>query len=164
MDSTQFELPPPDLGVWEKTLLPTTSSRITRLPNGSLARTFSVRRCLEDGDMESLEKSLNEIQRLQTESLSSQWEEYLSSLQTTQTSSLGTPSQSSTSVSTEQLQKLEPVSAETPDESTSVEWLQTQLTSDTSRTETGSGNSNRVTSWIVSTIKRVGSSLRGSGK
>lgn len=164
MDSTQFEPPRHALDVWEKTFLPTTSLRITRLPNGNLARTLSVRRCLEDGDMESLEKSLNEIQRLQTEWLSSQLEESLSSLPITQTSSSEMPSQSSTSASTEQLQKLEPVSVETPDESTSVEWLRTRLTSDTSRTETGSGSSNRVTSWIVSTIKRVGSSLRGSRK
>ena len=74
-DTMQSALQRPDLTVWERTYLPTTSSRTTRLPNGNLARTFSVWRPSEDGDMEFLEKSWNEIQRLRTELLSSQSEE-----------------------------------------------------------------------------------------
>lgn len=78
-DIMQFELPQHDLTVWGKTLLPTTSSRIKRLPNGSLVRSYSVSRPLEDGDMESLETKLNELNRALTEWESSQWEESLNS-------------------------------------------------------------------------------------
>lgn len=163
-DIMQSALQPPDLIVWEKTLLPTTSSRIKRLPNGSLVKSYSVWSPSEDGAMESLEKSLNELNRIQTDALSLQWEERLSSLQDTQTSSSETLCPYSTWVLMEQPQKLEHMLEETDDESTSDEWRQTPSTSDISLERMVCGSLLQIISSAASTIHRIGRSILDSRK
>lgn len=158
------ELPPHALDVWEKTLLPTTSSRIKRLPNGSLIKSYSVWSTSEDGAMESLEKSLNELNRIQTDALSLQWEERLSSLQDTQTSSSETLCPYSTWALMEQPQKLEHMLEETDDESTSDEWQQTPSTSDISLERMVCGSLLQIISSAASTIHRIGRSILDSRK
>lgn len=158
---TQCELLRPDLTVWEKTFLPTTSLRTKRLSNGSLVATSSVWRPSEDGIMGSLERSWNEIQDARIAALSSQWEESLSSWQDMQTSSSETLCPYSTSVLMERLEKLALTSEETTDESTSEEWLPTPSISDTSLGRMVSGSLRRIISWSVSTIRRITRSLLG---
>ena len=157
-------LQPPDLSVWEKTLLPATSSRIKRLPNGSLVKSCSVWSPSEDGAMEFLEKSLNDLNRIQTEALSLQWEERLSSLQDTQTSSSETLCPYSTWGLMEQPQKLERMLEETDDESTSGEWQQTPSTSDISLKRMVCGSLLQIISSAASTIHRIGRSILDSRK
>ena len=51
----QYELPQPDLSVWERTYLPTTSSKIKALLNGKYGVTSFASRPSEAGGMVSLE-------------------------------------------------------------------------------------------------------------
>lgn len=154
----------PDLSVWEKTLLPTTSSKIKRLPNGSLVKSYSVWSPSEDGAMEFLEKSLNELNRIQTEALSLQLEERLSSLQGTQTSSSETLCPYSTWVLMEQPRRLEHTLEETTDESTSDEWQQTPSTSDISLERMVYGSLRQIIFSAASTIHRIGKLVLDSRK
>lgn len=155
-DIMQCELPRPDLTVWEKTFLPTTSLRTKRLPNGSLVVTSSVWRPSEDGVMEFLEKSWNEIQDARIAALSSPWEESLSSWQDMQTSSSETLCPYSILGLMEQPEKLAHIHEETTDENTSDEWRPTRSTSDTSLGRMVFGSLLRIISWSVSAIRRTG--------
>ena len=78
-DIMQYELPQPDLTVWEKTFLPTTSSKIKALLNGKHEVTSFVSKPFEDGDMEYQGMSLFVPRPDLTESSSSQSEESLNS-------------------------------------------------------------------------------------
>lgn len=154
-DTMQSALQQPDLSVWGRTYLPTTSSRTTRLQNGSLARTYSVWRPSEDGDMESLETKLNELNRALTEWESSQWEECLSSWDDIQKSSSETLCLYSTSVLMEQPERLAHMLEGTSDESTFAVWRRTLLTSVTSLVRMGFGSSLRTIFLVASTIHRT---------
>lgn len=151
-----FELPQPDLSVWERTYLPTTSSKIKHLLNGKRRETSSVSRPSEDGGMVYLERNLFAVHPDLTESSSSPSEESWSSWGDTKTSSSETLCPYSTWVLMEQPEKLAHLLEETTDESTSDEWQQTRSTSGTSLVRTVFGSLRRITSWIASAIRRTG--------
>lgn len=155
-DTMQFELPRPDLSVWEKTFLPTTSSKIKHLLNGRHGATSSVSRPSEDGGMVYLERNLFAVHPKLTESSSSQSEESWNSWGDIKTSSSETLCPYSTWVLMEQPEKLAHLLEVTTDESTSGEWQQTRSTSGTSLVRTVSGSLRRITSWIASVIRRIG--------
>ena len=154
-----FDLPPHDLSVWEKTLLPTSSSRILPLKSGNEKEILSVLRSSAAGDTEFRVTRLPDGTVGLIEWSSSQSEEPWSSWLDTLTSSSETRCPSYTLGLMGQPPKPEPISAETPDESTSVEWLQTRLTSDTSPRRTDFGNLRRSIFSIASIIRKIGSSL-----
>lgn len=151
-----YELPRPDLSVWEKIFLPTTSSRIKHFLNGKPGATSSASRPSEDGGMVYLERNLFAVHPDLTESSSSPSEESWSSWQDTKTSSSETLCPYSTLVLMEQPEKLAHLLEETTDESTSDEWRQTRSTSGTSLVRMVFGSLRRITSWIVSVIRRTG--------
>ena len=155
-DIMQYALQPPDLSVWEKTFLPTTSSRIKHLLNGKDGEISSASRHSEDGGMVYLERNLFAVHPDLTESSSSPSEESWSSWQDTKTSSSETLCPYSTWVLMEQPEKLAHLLEETTDESTSDEWQQTRSTSGTSLVRMVSGSLRRITSWIASAIRRTG--------
>ena len=155
-----FDLPPHALDVWEKTLLPTSSSRILPLQSGNEKEILSVLRSSEAGGTEFRVTRLPDGTVGLIELSSSQSEEPWSSWLDTQTSSLETRCPSYISALMDQRRKQEPTSEETPDESTSVEWLQTRLTSDTSLKRTVLGSLPRTLSSLASAIQKIGSSLR----
>ena len=151
-----FELPQPDLSVWEKTFLPTTSSKIKALLNGKYGATSFASSPSEDGDMEFPVTKYPEVRIDWTELLSSLSEESWSSLGNTKTSSSEMLCPYSTLVLMEQPERLEHLLEETTDESTSDEWRPTRSTSDTSHAKTVCGSLRRITSWIASVIHRTG--------
>ena len=151
-----YELPQPDLSVWEKTFLPTTSSKIKALLNGKYGATSFASRPSEDGGMVYLERNLFAVHPDLTELSSSQSEESWNSWGDTKTSSLETLCPYSTWVLMEQPEKLAHLLEETTDESTSDEWQQTRLTSGTSLARMVCGSLRRIISWIVSAIRRTG--------
>ena len=155
-DTMQSALQPPDLSVWEKTYLPTTSSRIKHLPNGKRKGTSSVPRLSEDGDMEFLEKNSFEVHPALIESSYSQSEESWSSWGDMLTLSQETLCPYSTLVLMESPQSTVLTDEETNDESTSGEWRRTRSTFGTSLRRMVSGSLRRITSWIVSIIRRIG--------
>lgn len=155
-DTMQYELPRPDLSVWEKTYLPTTSSKIKYLLNGKHEATSSVSRPSEDGGMVYLERNLFAVHPDLTESSSSQSEESWNSWQDTKTSSSETLCPYSTWGLMEQPGRLEHLLEATTDESTSDEWQQTRSTSGTSPVRMVCGSLRRITSWIASVIRRTG--------
>lgn len=152
----QYELPRPDLTVWEKTFLPTTSSKIKHFLNGKYGVTSFASSPSEDGDMEFLRKNLIALHPTLTESSSLRWEESLSSWQDMQTSSLETLCPYSTSVLMEQPGKLERMLEETSDESISDEWRPIPSTSDTSLGRMVFGSLLRIIFWSVSIIRKTG--------
>nr|DAL40111.1 MAG TPA_asm: hypothetical protein [Caudoviricetes sp.] len=154
-----FDLPPHVLDVWEKTLLPTTSSRILPLQSGNEKEILSVLRSSEAGDTEFRVTRLPDGTVGLIELSSSQSGEPWSSLLDTQTSLSETRCPSYISALMDQQQKQEPTSEEIPDESTSVEWLQTRLTSDTSLKRTVLGSLPRTLSSLASAIQKIGNSL-----
>ena len=155
-DTMQYELQPPDLSVWERAYLPTTSSRIKHLLNGKREGISSAPRLSEDGDTEFLEKNSFAVHPGLTESSSSQSEEFLSSWGDMPTLSQETLCPYSISVLMESPQSIVLIDEEMHDESTSDEWRLTQSTSGTSLRRMVSGSLRRITSWIVSTIRRTG--------
>ena len=151
-----FELPQPDLSVWGKTFLPTTSSRTKLSLNGKHEETSCASRPSEDGGMVYLERNLFAVHPTLTESSSSQSEESWSSWGDIKTSSSETLCPYYTLVLMEGRPKLALVSEVTPVESTFVVWLRTQWTSGTSLVRMVSGSLRRITSWIASVIRRTG--------
>nr|DAS12143.1 MAG TPA: hypothetical protein [Caudoviricetes sp.] len=155
-DTMQSALQPPDLSVWVRTYLPTTSSRIKALLNGRSEAISCVLRPSEDGDMEFLEKNSFAVHPALIESSSSPSEGSWSSWLDTLTLSQETLCPYSISVLMASPQSLVLPDEEMDDESPSVEWPPIQSTSDTSPRRTVSGSLHRITSWIVSTIRRTG--------
>ena len=151
-----YELPQPDLSVWEKTYLPTTSSKIKALLNGKYEATSFASRPSEDGGMVYLERNLFAVHPDLTESSFSQSEESWSSWGDTKTSSSEMLCPYSTWVLMEQPGRLEHLLEVTTDESTSDEWQRTQSTSGTSLVRMVFGSLRRITSWIASAIRRTG--------
>ena len=155
-DTMQSALQPPDLSVWEKTYLPTTSSKIKALLNGKPGVTSFVSRPSEDGDMEFLEKNLFAVHPTLTGSSYSRLEEYWSSWLDMPTLSRETLCPYSILVLMESPQSLALSDEETDEESTSDEWRRTRSTSGISPRRTVSGSLRRITSWIASIIRRTG--------
>lgn len=155
-DTMQYELPRPDLTVWEKTFLPITSSKIKHFLNGKYGKTSFASRPSEDGGMGSLETNSFVPHPDLTGLSSSQSEESLSSWQDTQISSSETLCPYSTLVLMEQPGRLEHMLEETTDGNISVEWPQTPSISDTSLGRMVFGSLLRIIFWSVSTIRRTG--------
>ena len=155
-DTMQSALQRPDLGVWERTYLPTTSSRIKHLLNGRREAISCVLRPSEDGDTVFLETNWSDLHLNQTESSSSPSEGSWSSWLDMLTLSQETLCPYSISVLMASPQSLVLSDEEMDDESTSAEWPPIRSTSDTSPRRTVSGSLRRIISWIVSTIRRTG--------
>lgn len=152
-DTMQYELPPHALDAWERTFLPTTSSRIVPLQSGNSEEILSVVRSSETGDTEFRVTRLPDGTTGLIELSSSPSEESWNSLRDTLTSSLETLCPYYISVLMAQPQKLAHILEGTTDENTSDEWPPTPSISDTTLGRMASGNLRRIISWIASTIR-----------
>lgn len=148
----QYELPQRALDVWEKTLLPTTSSRMVPLQSGKDEEILSVVRSSETGDTEFRVTRLPDGTTGLIELSSSHPEGSWNSLRDTPTSSLETLCPYSTSVLMEQPERLAHIHEETTDGSICAEWLPTRSTSASSQARTGFGSLLRTIFSLVSTI------------
>ena len=157
-DTMQYELPPHALDVWERTYLPTTSSRILPLQSGKNEEILSVVRSSETGDTEFHVTRLPDGTTGLIELSSSPSEESWNSLRDTPTSSLETLCPYSISVLMEQPQKLAHILEGTTDENTSDEWQPTRSTSVSSQVRTGFGSLLQTIFYLVSTIATTGRS------
>lgn len=164
MDTMQYELPPHALDVWERTLLPTTSSRIVPLQSGSSEEILSVVRSSETGDTEFRVTRLPDGTTGLIELSSSHPEVSWSSYHDMWKSSPPMRCPSYTSEWMGLRGNLALASEETPDESTFDEWPQIPSISDTTLKRLAFGSSPQTTSWIASTIRRIANSLLDSGK
>lgn len=160
----QSALQRPDLSVWEKTLLPTTSSRMVPLRSGNSEEILSVVRSSEAGDTEFHVTRLPGGETALIELSSSRPEVSWSSYHDTQKSSPPMRCLSYTSEWMGLRGNLALASEATPDESTSDEWPQIPSISDTILKRLVFGSSPQISSWIVSTIRRITNSLLDSGK
>ena len=151
----QSALQRPDLSVWERTYLPTTSSKIKALLNGKYGVTSFASRPSEAGATGYHVTRLPGGETALIELSSSHPEVSWNSYHDTQTSSPLMRCPSYTSGSTGPRERLEPASEEILDESIFVEWLRTRLISGTSRGKMAYGSLRRISSWIVSTIRRT---------
>lgn len=154
-DTMQYELPPHALDVWERTLLPTTSSRIKHSQSGRPGETFFVSRPSEAGDTGYHVTRLPGGGTAIIELSSSRPEVSWSSYHDTQMSSPPMRCPSYTLASTEQPEKHEPASEEILDESTLDAWRRTLSIFATSLGKMASGSSPQIISWIASTIRRT---------
>lgn len=157
-DTMQSALQPPDLSVWEKTLLPTTSSRILPLQSGKDEEILSVVRSSETGDTEFRVTRLPDGTTALIELSSSPSTVSWNSLRDMQTSSLETLCPYSISVLMEQPQKLAHILEGTTDGSICAEWLPTRSTSVSSQVRTGFGSLRRTIFSLASTIATIGRS------
>lgn len=155
----QSALQLPDLSVWERTYLPTTSSRIVPLQSGNSEEILSVVRSSETGDTEFRVTRLPDGTTALIELSSSQSEESWNSWQSMQTSSSEMLCPYSTSVLMEQPQSLAHILEETTDGSTSDEWLLTQSTSESSQARMVSGSLHQIIFSLASTIATIGRSI-----
>lgn len=160
----QSALQPPDLSVWERTLLPTTSSRILPLQSGKDEEILSVVRSSETGDTEFRVTRLPDGTTGLIELSSSHPEVSWNSYHDTQTSSPPMRCPSYTSEWMGLRGSLALASEGIRDESTSAEWPQIPSISDTTLKRLVFGSSPQTTSWIASTIRRIANSLLDSGK
>lgn len=160
----QSALQRPDLSVWERTLLPTISSRMVPLQSGKDEEILSVVRSSEAGDTEFRVTRLPDGTTGLIELSSSHPEVSWSSYHDTQKSSPPMRCPSYTSEWMGLRGNLALVSEVTPDESTSDEWPQIPSISDTILKRLVFGNSPQISSWIASTIRRITNSLLDSGK
>ena len=163
-DTMQYELPRPDLSVWERTYLPTTSSKIKALLNGKYGETSFASRPSEAGGTGYHVTRLPGGETAIIELSSSRPEASWSSYHDTQISSppMRCPSYTSEWMG---LQGNLALAVEgIHDENTSDEWPRIPLISDTTLKRIASGSSPQITSWIASTIRRITKSLLDSGK
>ena len=160
----QYELPPHALDVWEKMLLPTTSSRIKHSRNGRPGEISSALRLSEAGDTGYRVTRLPGGETAIIELSSSHPEVSWNSYHDTQTLSQPMRCPSYTLASTGQLEKPEPASEEILDESTLDAWRRTPSISDTTLGRMVFGSLRQIISWIASTIRRITNSLLDSGK
>lgn len=151
----QSALQRPDLSVWERTLLPTISSRIRHSQNGRPGEISSASRLFEAGAMEYHVTRLPGEETAIIELSSSHPEVSWNSYHDIQRSSPPMRCPSYISGSTEQRGNHEPASEETLDESTLDAWRRTLSISDTSLGRMASGSLRRIISWIASTIRRT---------
>lgn len=160
----QSALQRPDLSVWERTYLPTTSSRILPLQSGKDEEILSVVRSSETGDTEFRVTRLPDGTTGLIELSSSHPEVSWNSYHDMRKSSPPMRCPSYTSEWMGLRGNLALVSEVTPDESTSDEWPQIPSISDTILKRLVFGNSPQISSWIASTIRRITNSLLDSGK
>jgi len=163
-DTMRYELPRPDLSVWERTYLPTTSSKIKALLNGKYGVTSFASRPSEVGGTGYHVTRLPGGETAIIELSSSRPEVSWNSYHDTQKSSPPMRCPSYTSEWMGLRGNLALVSEVTPDESTSDEWPQIPSISDTILKRLVFGNSPQISSWIVSTIRRITNSLLDSEK
>lgn len=163
-DTMQSALQRPDLSVWERTYLPTTSSRTVPLQSGKDEEILSVVRSSEAGDTEFHVTRLPGGETALIGLSSSRPEVSWSSYHDTQKSSPPMRCPSYTSEWMGLRGSLALASEETPDESISDEWPQIPSISDTTLKRLAFGSSPQITSWIASTIRRIANSLLDSGK
>ena len=163
-DTMQSALQPPDLSVWERTLLPTTSSRILPLRSGNSEEILSAVRSSETGDTGYHVTRLPGGETALIESSSSHQEELWSSYHDTQKSSRPMRCPSYTSEWMGLRGSLALAVEGIHDENTSDEWPRIPSISDTTLKRMVSGSSPQITSWIASTIRRIANSLLDSGK
>lgn len=154
-DTMQYELPPHALDVWERTYLPTTSSKIKALLNGKYGATSFVSKTSEVGGTGYHVTRLPGGETALIELSSSRPEVSWNSYHGIQKSSPLMRCPSYISESTEPPEKLEPASEEILDENTLDAWRRTLSISDTSLGRMVFGSLRRITSWIVSTIRRT---------
>ena len=160
----QSALPPHALDVWERTLLPTTSSRIKHSQNGRPGEISSASRPSETGDMGYHVTRLPGGETALIELPSSHPEVSWSSYHDIQTSSRPMRCPSYTSGWMGLRGNLALAREEILDESTSDEWPQIPSISDTTLGRMVFGSLRRIISWIASTIRRITNSLLDSGK
>lgn len=163
-DTMQSALQPPDLSVWERTLLPTTSSRIVPLQSGKDEEILSVVRSSEAGDTEYRVTRLPDGTTGLIELSSSHPEVSWSSYHDMRKSSPPMRCPSYTSGWMGLRGNLALAVEGIHDENTSDEWPQIPSISDTTLKRMVSGSSPQTTSWIASTIRRIANSLLDSGK
>lgn len=163
-DTMQYELPRPDLSVWERTYLPTTSSKIKALLNGKYGVTSFASRPSEVGGTGYHVTRLPGGETALIELSSSHPEVSWNSYHDTQISSRPMRCPSYISELMEQRANREPASEETLDENTLDAWRRTLSIFGTSLGRMASGSSPQITSWIASTIYRITKSLLDSGK
>ena len=163
-DIMRYELPPHALDVWERTYLPTTSSKIKALLNGKYGMTSFASRPSEAGDTGYHVTRLPGGETALIELSSSHPEVSWSSYHDTQKSSRPMRCPSYTSEWMGLRGNLALVSEATPDENTSAEWPQIPSISDTILKRLVCGSSPQISSWIASTIRRITNSLLDSGK
>lgn len=154
-DTMQYELPPHALDVWEKTLLPTTSSRIKRSQSGRPGETSSASRLSEVGATGYRVTRLPGGETALIDASSSHPEASWNSYHDIQRSSQPMRCPSYTLALTEQREKPEPASEEILDENTLDAWRRTLSIFGTSLGKMASGSSPQILSWIVSTIRRT---------
>lgn len=163
-DTMQYELPPHALDVWERTLLPTTSSRIKRSRSGRPGEISSVLRLSEAGATGYRVTRLPGGETALIELSSSHPEELWSSYHDAQTLSRPMRCPSYTLASTGLRGSLALAVEGIRDENTSDEWPQTPSISGTTLEKMVSGSLPQISSWIASTIRRITNSLLDSGK
>lgn len=160
----QSALQRPDLSVWERTLLPTTSSRMVPLLSGNSEEILSVVRSSETGDTEFRVTRLPDGTTGLIELSSSHPEVSWSSYHDTQKSSPPMRCPSYTSGWMGLRGNLALAVEEIHDENTSDEWPQIPSISDATLKRLVFGNSPQISSWIASTIRRITNSLLDSEK
>nr|DAK99146.1 MAG TPA: hypothetical protein [Caudoviricetes sp.] len=163
-DTMQSALRRPDLSVWEKTLLPTTSSRIVPLQSGNDEEILSVVRSSETGDTGYRVTRLPGGETAIIELSSSHPEVSWNSYHDMQKSSPPMRCPSYISESMGLRGSLALTLEGIRDESTSDEWPQIPSISDAILKRLVCGNSPQSSSWIASTIRRITNSLLDSGK
>ena len=163
-DTMQYELPQHALDVWERTLLPTTSSRIKHSQNGKPGEISSASRPSEVGATGYHVTRLPGGETAIIELSSSHPEVSWNSYHDTQKSSPPMRCPSYTSEWMGLWGNLALASEVTPDESTSGEWPQIPSISGTTLEKMVSGSLPQISSWIASTIRRITNSLLDSGK
>ena len=160
----QYELPRPDLSVWERTYLPTTSSKIKALLNGKYGVISCVSKPSEVGDTGDRVTRLPGGETALIGLSSSHPEVSWSSYHDTQISSPPMRCPSYTSEWMGLRGNLALAVEGIHDENTSDEWPQIPSISDTTLKRLAFGSSPQITSWIASTIRRITNSLLDSGK
>lgn len=154
-DTMQSALQRPDLSVWERTYLPTTSSKSKALLNGKYGATSCVSKPSEDGDMGYRVTRLPGGETALIELSSSHPEVSWNSYHDTQMSSPPMRCPSYTLALMEQRENHEPASEEILDENTLDVWRRTLSIFGTSLGKMASGSSPQIISWIVSIIRRT---------
>ena len=163
-DTMQYELPRPDLSVWERTYLPTTSSKIKAFLNGKYGETYFASRPSEVGATGFRVTRLPGGETALIELSSSRPEESWNSYHDTQKSSPPMRYPSYTSEWMGLRGNLALAVEGIHDENTSDEWPRIPSISDTTLKRLAFGSSPQITSWIASTIRRITKSLLDSGR
>ena len=155
MDTMQSALQRPDLSVWERTYLPTTSSKIKAFLNGKYGVTSFVSKPSEAGATGYHVTRLPGGETALIELSSSRPEVSWNSYHDTQTLSQPMRCLSYTLASTEQRERLEHASEEILDENTLDVWRRILSTFGTTLGKMVYGSSHQILSWAVSTIRRT---------